>query len=203
MLLHLINRETTKKKNNNEDNEENLQRVQKAKLDTWNRIQKHWDFFKSTPRKTEAGKKAFTGLEEAFNLWKNVHIKLDDYIAKTIENSGNKTEQDKYVNEYIKEIATLVKVSDNFSKLLVEQRERTFNFSKKMIDESAQSANNSIYTIIVVILIIAIAGLIFVFITISLITNSLNKIFLSSLVVEVVFSALYLDPSFAVLKCTE
>nr|WP_306457817.1 methyl-accepting chemotaxis protein [Aliarcobacter cibarius] len=45
-----------------------------------------------------------------------------------------------------------------------------------MIDESAQSANNSIYTIIVVILIIAIAGLIFVFITISLITNSLNKI---------------------------
>jgi methyl-accepting chemotaxis protein len=160
----------------NNDNKENLQRVQKAKLDTWNRIQKHWDFFKSTPRKTEAGKKAFTGLEEAFNLWKNVHIKLDDYIAKTIENSGNKTEQDKYVNEYIKEIATLVKVSDNFSKLLVEQRERTFNFSKKMIDESAQSANNSIYTIIVVILIIAIAGLIFVFITISLITNSLNKI---------------------------
>ncbi len=30
----------------NNDNKENLQRVQKAKLDTWNRIQKHWDFFK-------------------------------------------------------------------------------------------------------------------------------------------------------------
>ena len=155
---------------------ENLTKVQKSKLDTWDRIQQHWDFFKSTPRQTEAGQKAFVGLEAGFNTWKNVHTKLDDYIAKTIENDGNKDEQDKYVNAYREEVKNLVIVSDEFSKLLKEQRERTFNFSKKMIDESVNSASNSIYTIIAFILLTTIIGLIFVIITINLISSSLTKI---------------------------
>ncbi len=155
---------------------ENLIKVQKSKLDTWDRIQKHWDFFKSTPRQTEAGQKAFVGLEAGFNTWKNVHIKLDDYIAKTIESDGNKDEQDKYANAYREEVKNLVIVSDEFSKLLLEQRERTFNFSKKMIDESVNSASNSIYTIIAFILLTTIIGLIFVIITINLISSSLTKI---------------------------
>ena len=86
-------------------------------------------------------------------------------IAKTIENDGNKDEQDKYVNAYREEVKNLVIVSDEFSKLLLEQRERTFNFSKKMIDESVNSASNSIYTIIAFILLTTIIGLIFVIIT--------------------------------------
>ncbi len=165
----------------NNYSKENLQKVQKSKFDTWDKIQKHWDFFKSTPRKTEAGQKAFAGLEEAFNAWKNVHNTLDNYIAKTIENDGNKEEQDKFIKAYQNEISNLIVSSDSFSKLLMEQRDRTFNFSKKMIDESVSSANNSIFVIISVFLVIAIIGLIFVFITINMITSSLNKIRLGTL----------------------
>ncbi|WP_198304150.1 HAMP domain-containing methyl-accepting chemotaxis protein [Arcobacter vandammei] len=155
---------------------ENLQKVQKSKLDTWSRIQKQWDFFKSTPRKTEAGQKAFAGLEEAFNDWKNIHITLDNLIAKTIEASDNKEIQATYAKLYNTNIANLVVISEKFSKLLLEQRERTFNFSKNMIENSVSSANNSIVTIVVVFLVIAILGLVFVFITINFITNSLEKI---------------------------
>ncbi|AXK48112.1 chemotaxis protein [Aliarcobacter trophiarum LMG 25534] len=155
---------------------ENLEKVQNTKNAIFSSIQKHWDFFKSTPRKTKAGQDAFAGLEEAFNNWRASHDKLDGFIAKTIENIGNKDAQERYVDSYQEEIKNLIVVSDKFSQLLNEQRGRTFKFSTNMIAQSVSSANTSIYVIISVFIVVSIIALIFVFITINLIISSLRKI---------------------------
>jgi len=155
---------------------ENLQKIQVSKTNTWNDIQKHWDFFKNTPRKTEAGQKAFAKIEEAFNAWKAVHANLDNLIAKVITNSGNSFEQDKYMRQYDMESKALIPTSDTFAKLISEQRTRSLNYSTKMIENSVSNANNSILIISTVFLIVSIIGLIFSLLTMNIITNSLSKI---------------------------
>ena len=47
-----------------------LQNIKANREATWADITKHWEYFASTPRQTEAGKKTFATLETAFNDWK-------------------------------------------------------------------------------------------------------------------------------------
>lgn len=49
-----------------------LQNIKANREATWADITKHWEYFASTPRQTEAGKKAFATLETAFNDWKKI-----------------------------------------------------------------------------------------------------------------------------------
>ena len=66
-----------------------LQNIKANREATWADITKHWEYFASTPRQTEAGKKAFATLEAAFNDWKKSHDPIHGNLIKLIENKDD------------------------------------------------------------------------------------------------------------------
>ncbi len=61
-----------------------LQNIKANREATWADITKHWEYFASTPRQTEAGKKAFATLETAFNDWKKSLDPIHGNLIKLI-----------------------------------------------------------------------------------------------------------------------
>ena len=68
------------------DYSKNLQAIKESRETVWNDINKHWEYFASTPRQTEAGKKAFATLEAAFNDLKKSHDPIHGNLTKIINN---------------------------------------------------------------------------------------------------------------------
>ncbi len=56
----------------NSDYSKNLQAIKESRETVWNDINKHWQYFASTPRQTEAGKKAFNSLENLMILFMEI-----------------------------------------------------------------------------------------------------------------------------------
>ena len=73
----------------NSDYSKNLQAIKESRETVWNDINKHWQYFASTPRQTEAGKKAFATLETAFNDLNKSHEPIHKNLIKLIENKDD------------------------------------------------------------------------------------------------------------------
>ncbi|MFW3327911.1 methyl-accepting chemotaxis protein, partial [Aliarcobacter butzleri] len=78
--------------------------------------------------------------------------------------------------EYENSVNKMIPISNNFGKLLTEQKERTFNFSLNMISQSADKSKNSVVQISIIFIIVSIIGVIFTILTINIITQSLDKV---------------------------
>ena len=70
----------------------------------------------------------------------------------------------------------MIPISNEFGKLMTEQKERTVKFTLEMMNDSINSSDNSIVITTIVVLVIALTGLIFTVLTINLIINSLEKV---------------------------
>ncbi|MDN5094326.1 HAMP domain-containing methyl-accepting chemotaxis protein [Aliarcobacter butzleri] len=152
-------------------NKEKLQEIEKQRANSWKTIDENWKTFQNIPRKTEAGKKAAETLQKAYQDWRDIYVTLDGLIHKLINE-----EKDDLFKEYENSVNKMIPISNNFGKLLTEQKERTFNFSLNMISQSADKSKNSVVQISIIFIIVSIIGVIFTILTINIITQSLDKV---------------------------
>uniref|UniRef100_UPI000824AFE8 HAMP domain-containing methyl-accepting chemotaxis protein n=1 Tax=Aliarcobacter cryaerophilus TaxID=28198 RepID=UPI000824AFE8 len=159
----------------NSDYSKNLQAIKESRETAWNDINKNWQYFASTPRQTEAGKKAFAALETAFNDWKRSHQPIDKNLTKIINNKDE--EKLSYLlSEYEDSVRKMIPLSVTFGKLLDEQKTRTTNYATNMVKNSVSSSNKSITLIVILSLIVMAISITFTSLTISFIVKSLNKL---------------------------
>ncbi|QNM87911.1 HAMP domain-containing methyl-accepting chemotaxis protein [Aliarcobacter cryaerophilus] len=159
----------------NSDYSKNLQAIKENRETAWNDINKNWQYFASTPRQTEAGKKAFATLEAAFNDWKRSHQPIDENLTKIINNKDE--EKLSYLlSEYEDSVRKMIPLSVTFGKLLDEQKTRTTNYATNMVKNSVSSSNKSLTLIVILSLIVMAISITFTSLTISFIVKSLNKL---------------------------
>ncbi|MGJ0343166.1 methyl-accepting chemotaxis protein [Aliarcobacter cryaerophilus] len=159
----------------NSDYSKNLQAIKENRETAWNDINKNWQYFASTPRQTEAGKKAFATLEAAFNDWKKSHEPIHENLTKIINNKDE--EKLSYLlSEYEDSVRKMIPLSVTFGKLLEEQKTRTTNYATNMVKNSVSSSNKSLTLIVILSLIVMAISITFTSLTISFIVKSLNKL---------------------------
>ncbi|MCT7907929.1 methyl-accepting chemotaxis protein [Arcobacter lacus] len=159
----------------NKNTKDKLLEIEKQRLNSWKIIDENWKIFQDIPRNTEAGKKAAATLQKAYQEWRKIYITLDGLIHKLIANDNFEL-QEKLFKEYENSVAQMIPISNNFGKLITEQKERTFNFSVNMVSQSAEKSKNSVIQITLIFLVISIIGTVFTVLTINLITQSLDKV---------------------------
>lgn len=159
----------------NKNTKDKLLEIEKQRLNSWKIIDENWKIFQDIPRNTEAGKKAAATLQKAYQEWREIYITLDGLIHKLIANDNFEL-QEKLFKEYENSVAQMIPISNNFGKLITEQKERTFNFSVNMVSQSAEKSKNSVIQITLIFLVISIIGTVFTVLTINLITQSLDKV---------------------------
>ncbi|MGJ0493884.1 HAMP domain-containing methyl-accepting chemotaxis protein [Aliarcobacter cryaerophilus] len=157
------------------DHIKRLQNIKANREATWADITKHWEYFASTPRQTEAGKKAFATLEAAFNDWKKSHDPIHGNLIKLIENKDDE-KITSLIAEYENSVQKMIPISNVFGKLLEEQKTRTTNYATNMVKNSVSSSNKSITLIVILSLIVMAISITFTSLTISFIVKSLNKL---------------------------
>src|SRR5574344_650871 len=161
--------------NVDENYKKNLQDIKEYRDSTWEQIDKNWKFFASTPRQTEAGKKAFNTLEATFNEWKKAHQPIDDNLKKLINNQ-DESQIESLMLSYEDSVNNMIPASVNFGKLLDEQKTRTINYATNMVKNSVSSSNKSLTLIVILSLIVMAISITFTSLTISFIIKSLNKL---------------------------
>ena len=159
----------------NSDIKIKLSEIANQRTTSWKTIDENWKVFMDIPRNTEAGKKAANKINEAYKNWRNIYIQLDGLIAKLISNQNIETQKN-LLTEYKTLVNKMIPISNEFGKLMTEQKERTVKFSLEMMNDSINSSDNSIVITTIVVLVIALTGLIFTVLTINLIINSLEKV---------------------------
>ena len=159
----------------NENIKMKLSEIANQRLNSWKIIDENWKVFMDIPRNTEAGKQAAQKINIAYKSWREIYITLDDLIAKMTSNEDIDTQKN-LLKEYMVTVNKMVPISNEFGKLITEQKERTVKFSLEMMNDSINSSDNSVVITIIVVLLISIVGFIFTFLTINLIINSLEKV---------------------------
>ena len=161
--------------NPNENIKTKLSEIANQRLNSWKIIDENWKVFMDIPRNTEAGKQAAQKISDAYKAWREIYITLDGLIAKMSSNQDIDTQKN-LLTEYRATVGKMVPISNEFGKLLTEQKERTVKFSLEMMNDSIQTSDNSVIITIIVVLLISIIGFVFTYLTINLITNSLEKL---------------------------
>ena len=159
----------------NSDIKTKLSEIANQRTNSWKIIDENWKIFMDIPRNTEAGKKAANTINEAYKNWRDIYVQLDGLISKLISNQNIET-QKTLLTEYRTVVNKMIPISNEFGKLMIEQKERTVKFSLEMMNDSISSSDNSIVITIIVVLVIALIGLIFTVLTVNLIINSLEKV---------------------------
>ncbi len=159
----------------NSDYSKNLQAIKESRETVWNDINKHWQYFASTPRQTEAGKKAFATLETAFNDWKKSHDPIHGNLIKLIENKDDE-KITSLIAEYENSVQKMIPISNIFGKLLEEQKTRTTNYATNMVKDSVSSSNKSLTLIVILSLIVMAISIGFTVMTTTFVVNSLSKL---------------------------
>ena len=152
-----------------------LQNIKANKEATWNDINKHWQHFASTPRQTEAGKKAFNILETAFNDLKKSHEPIHENLIKLIENKDDE-KITSLIAEYENSVQKMIPISNIFGKLIEEQKTRTINYATNMVKDSVSSSNKSLTLIVILSLIVMAISIGFTVMTTSFVLKSLSKL---------------------------
>ncbi|MDX4040308.1 HAMP domain-containing methyl-accepting chemotaxis protein [Aliarcobacter skirrowii] len=161
--------------NVDENYKKNLQDIKEYRDSTWEQIDKNWKFFASTPRQTEAGKKAFNTLEATFNEWKKSHQPIDDNLKKLINNQ-DESKIESLMLSYEDSVNNMIPVSVNFGKLLDEQKTRTINYSTNMVKNSVSSSSKALTIIVILAIIVMAISLAFTLVTINFIIKSLSSV---------------------------
>ncbi|MGJ0377243.1 HAMP domain-containing methyl-accepting chemotaxis protein [Aliarcobacter cryaerophilus] len=159
----------------NSDYSKNLQAIKESRETVWNDINKHWQYFASTPRQTEAGKKAFNILETAFNDLKKSHEPIHENLIKLIENKDDE-KITSLIAEYENSVQKMIPISNIFGKLIEEQKTRTTNYATNMVKDSVSSSNKSLTLIVILSLIVMAISIGFTVMTTSFVVKSLNKL---------------------------
>ena len=157
------------------DYSKNLQAIKESRETVWNDINKHWQYFASTPRQTEAGKKAFATLETAFNDLKKSHDPIHGNLIKLIENKDDE-KITSLIAEYEDSVQKMIPISNVFGKLLEEQKTRTTNYATNMVKDSVSSSNKSLTLIVILSLIVMAISIGFTVMTTRFVVNSLSKL---------------------------
>ena len=152
-----------------------LQNIKANREATWADITKNWEYFASTPRQTEAGKKAFATLEAAFNDWKKSHDPIHGNLIKLIENKDDE-KITSLIAEYEDSVQKMIPISNVFGKLLEEQKARTTNYATNMVKDSVSSSNKSLTLIVILSLIVMAISIGFTVMTTRFVVNSLSKL---------------------------
>ncbi|MFY9100942.1 methyl-accepting chemotaxis protein [Aliarcobacter cryaerophilus] len=152
-----------------------LQNIKANRETTWNDINKNWEYFASTPRQTEAGKKAFNILETAFNDLKKSHEPIHKNLIKLIENKDDE-KITSLIAEYENSVQKMIPISNVFGKLLEEQKARTTNYATNMVKDSVSSSNKSLTVIVILSLIVMAISIGFTVMTTSFVVKSLSKL---------------------------
>ena len=152
-----------------------LQNIKANRETTWNDINKYWQYFASTPRQTEAGKKAFNSLETAFNDLKKSHEPIHENLIKLIENKDDE-KITSLIAEYENSVQKMIPISVTFGKLLEEQKTRTTNYATNMVKDSVSSSNKSLTLIVILSLIVMAISIGFTVMTTSFVLKSLSKL---------------------------
>ena len=152
-----------------------LQNIKANREATWADITKNWEYFASTPRQTEAGKKAFATLETAFNDWKKSHDPIHGNLIKLIENKDDE-KITSLIAEYEDSVQKMIPISNVFGKLLEEQKTRTTNYATNMVKDSVSSSNKSLTLIVILSLIVMAISIGFTVMTTRFVVNSLSKL---------------------------
>ena len=152
-----------------------LQNIKANRETTWNDTTKHWQYFASTPRQTEAGKKAFNSLETAFNDLKKSHEPIHENLIKLIENKDDE-KITSLIAEYENSVQKMIPISNIFGKLLEEQKTRTTNYTTNMVKDSVSSSNKSLTLIVILSLIVMAISIGFTVMTTSFVLKSLSKL---------------------------
>ncbi|MDX4012810.1 methyl-accepting chemotaxis protein [Aliarcobacter skirrowii] len=161
--------------NVDENYKKNLQDIKEYRDSTWEQIDKNWKFFASTPRQTEAGKKAFNTLEAAFNDWKKSHQPIDDNLKKLINNQ-DESKIESLMLSYENSVNNMIPASVNFGKLLDEQKTRTINYATNMVKNSVSSSSKALTIIVILAIIVMAISLAFTLVTINFIIKSLSSV---------------------------
>ncbi|MDX4058742.1 methyl-accepting chemotaxis protein [Aliarcobacter skirrowii] len=161
--------------NVDENYKKNLQDIKEYRDSTWEQIDKNWKFFASTPRQTEAGKKAFNTLEAAYNDWKKSHQPIDDNLKKLINNQ-DESQIESLMLSYEDSVNNMIPVSVNFGKLLDEQKTRTINYATNMVKNSVSSSSKALTIIVILAIIVMAISLAFTLVTINFIIKSLSSV---------------------------
>ncbi|WP_418184890.1 HAMP domain-containing methyl-accepting chemotaxis protein [Aliarcobacter vitoriensis] len=161
--------------NSSENNKDRLLQIASQRKNSWEIIDKNWKIFQDIPRNTEAGKKAAASLQKAYEDWRKIYVTLDGLISNLISNT-NLDNQSEIFKEYEKNVNVMIPISNEFGKLMTEQKNRTFNFSLNMVQNTVKKAQSSVVEIAVIFLIISTIGIIFTLLTINLISGSLKKV---------------------------
>ncbi|MDX4062817.1 methyl-accepting chemotaxis protein [Aliarcobacter skirrowii] len=161
--------------NVDENYKKNLQDIKEYRDSTWEQIDKNWKFFASTPRQTEAGKKAFNTLEATFNDWKKSHQPIDDNLKKLINNQ-DESQIESLMLSYEDSVNNMIPVSVNFGKLLDEQKTRTINYATNMVKNSVSSSSKALTIIVILAIIVMAISLAFTLVTINFIIKSLSSV---------------------------
>ncbi|MBK6548496.1 MAG: MCP four helix bundle domain-containing protein [Arcobacter sp.] len=159
----------------NSDYSKNLQAIKESRETVWNDINKHWQYFASTPRQTEAGKKAFNSLETAFNDLKKSHDPIHENLIKLIENKDDE-KITSLIAEYENSVQKMIPISNIFGKLIEEQKTRTTNYATNMVKDSVSSSNKSLTLIVILSLIVMAISIGFTVMTTSFVLKSLSKL---------------------------
>jgi methyl-accepting chemotaxis protein len=159
----------------NSDYSKNLQAIKESRETVWNDVNKHWEYFASTPRQTEAGKKAFATLETAFNDWKKSLDPIHGNLIKLIENKDDE-KITSLIAEYENSVQKMIPISNVFGKLLEEQKTRTTNYATNMVKDSVSSSNKSLTLIVILSLIVMAISIGFTVMTTRFVVNSLSKL---------------------------
>ncbi|CAM3441991.1 methyl-accepting chemotaxis protein [Arcobacter aquimarinus] len=152
-----------------------LEKIATQREESWKSIDENWKNFNSIPRNTEAGKKAAQKINDAYKSWRDIYIELDGLISELKTNQDLETQKNLLL-QYKNRVDIMVPISNEFGKLIIDQKNRTVKYSLDMMNDSIVIADRSVIITIVVFLIISSIGLIFTIFSINLIINSLEKV---------------------------
>ena len=152
-----------------------LEKIATQREESWKIIDENWKSFSSIPRNTEAGKKAAQKISNAYKNWREIYIELDGLILKLKTNQDLEIQKNLLL-QYKNTVDKMVPISNEFGKLMTEQKDRTVKYSLDMMNDSIVIADRSVIITIVLFLVVTSIGLIFTIFSINLIINSLEKV---------------------------
>ena len=150
------------------DLQENISKVATQRENSWKIIDENWKYFSSIPRDSDEEKIAVEKISKAYKMWREIYVELDGLIAKLKVNQDLEI-QKKLLLDYRNAVNRMVPISNEFGKLMSEQKNRTVKFSTEMVNNSIAVSDRSVIITISVFLVFTIIGLIFTIFSINLI----------------------------------
>ena len=116
------------------DSVEGLQRIQKERAQSWQKVDQAWAQLLEIPRTSERGRALQEKLQGQYQTWRSIYVQLDALIAQLVRNTDAAQKSALY-SEYRQSVNQMVPISDRMGQTFDEMTENNVTRTLGMVKQ--------------------------------------------------------------------